>query len=97
MSKTFKQKFAKSLALILPGIFLLGFNIGTGSVTTMAKAGATYGMSMLWTIIASCFTTDFLINLYGKYTLVTEETALHRKIKNSQFSTFYPSPSRGYQ
>lgn len=76
MSTTFKQKFAKSLALILPGIFLLGFNIGTGSVTAMAKAGATYGMSMLWTIIASCFTTYFLINLYGKYTLVTGETAL---------------------
>jgi hypothetical protein len=31
------------LALFLPGIFLLGFNIGTGSVTTMAKAGASYG------------------------------------------------------
>ena len=77
MSTTFKQKFAKTLALILPGIFLLGFNIGTGSVTAMAKAGATYGMSMLWTIIASCFTTYFLINLYGKYTLVTGETALY--------------------
>jgi len=76
MGSTFKQKFAKTLALILPGIFLLGFNIGTGSVTAMAKAGATYGMSMLWTIVASCFTTYFLINLYGKYTLATGETAL---------------------
>lgn len=76
MSITFKQKLAKTLALILPGIFLLGFNIGTGSVTAMAKAGAEYGMSMLWTIVASCFTTYFLINLYGKYTLVTGETAL---------------------
>lgn len=76
MSSTFKQKFSKALALILPGIFLLGFNIGTGSVTAMAKAGATYGMSMLWTIIASSFTTYFLINLYGKYTLITGETAL---------------------
>ncbi len=72
----FKKKFAKALALILPGIFLLGFNIGTGSVTAMAKAGATYGMSLLWTILASCFTTYFLINLYGKYTLATGETAL---------------------
>lgn len=76
MKSTFRQKFAKALALILPGIFLLGFNIGTGSVTAMAKAGATYGMSLLWTIIASCFTTYFLINLYGKYTLTTGETAL---------------------
>ncbi|MEO9816863.1 MAG: Nramp family divalent metal transporter [Flavobacteriaceae bacterium] len=64
------------MALFLPGIFLLGFNIGTGSVTTMAKAGAEYGMSLLWTIAASCLTTFFMINLYGKYTLVTGETAL---------------------
>ncbi len=72
----FLEKFNKTLALILPGIFLLGFNIGTGSVTAMAKAGATYGMSMLWTIMASCFATYFMINLYGKYAIVTGETAL---------------------
>jgi len=73
---TIREKFTKGLALILPGIFLLGFNIGTGSVTSMAKAGATYGMSLLWTIMASCFATYFMIGLYGKYTLVTGETAL---------------------
>jgi manganese transport protein len=76
MTTSFRNKFSKALALILPGIFLLGFNIGTGSVTAMAKAGATYGMSLLWTIVASCFTTYFMINLYGKYTLATGETAL---------------------
>lgn len=73
---TFKGKFAKALALFLPGIFLLGFNIGTGSVTAMAKAGATYGMSLLWTIVASCLATFFMISIYGKFTLVTGETAL---------------------
>lgn len=76
MSTTFTQKFTKGLALFLPGIFLLGFNLGTGSVTAMAKAGADYGMSLLWTIIASCLCTFFMINLYGRYTLVTGETAL---------------------
>ncbi len=76
MKTTIGKRFTKALALILPGIFLLGFNIGTGSVTAMAKAGATYGMSLLWTIVASCFTTYFMINLYGKYTLATGETAL---------------------
>ncbi len=69
-------KFLKTLALFLPGIFLLGFNIGTGSVTSMAKAGATYGMSLLWTIVASCLATFLLIMVYGRYTLVTGETAL---------------------
>ncbi len=64
------------LALFLPGIFLLGFNIGTGSVTAMAKAGAIYGMSLLWTIVASCLATFLMITVYGHYTLVTGETAL---------------------
>ena len=73
---TLKQKFARGLAMVLPGIFLLGFNIGTGSVTAMAKAGADYGMTLLWTIVASCLCTFFMINLYGRYTLVTGETAL---------------------
>lgn len=73
---SFGQKFASGLALFLPGIFLLGFNLGTGSVTAMAKAGAEYGMTLLWTIIASCLCTFFMINLYGRYTLVTGETAL---------------------
>ncbi len=71
-----KNKFAKALALFLPGIFLLGFNIGTGSITTMAKAGADYGMTLLWTIVASCICTFFMINIYSRYTLVTGETAL---------------------
>lgn len=76
MDTTFKQKFARGLTLFLPGIFLLGFNIGTGSITTMAKAGADYGMSLLWTIVASCLCTFFMINIYSCYTLVTGETAL---------------------
>jgi len=44
MRLSFGQKFARGLALFLPGIFLLGFNIGTGSITTMAKAA---GLSFL--------------------------------------------------
>lgn len=76
MATIVREKFAKTLALFLPGIFLLGFNIGTGSVTSMAKAGASYGMSLLWTIVASCLATFLLITVYGRYTLVTGETAL---------------------
>ncbi|MDC0936352.1 Nramp family divalent metal transporter [Pirellulales bacterium] len=71
------SKFSQLLAAFLPGIFLLGFNIGTGSVTAMAKAGATYGMSLLWTIVASCLATFFMISVYGRYTLATGETALY--------------------
>jgi len=77
MKDSFKSRFSAVIAMFLPGIFLLGFNIGTGSVTTMAKAGATYGMSLLWTVAISCLATYFMITLYGRYTLITGETALH--------------------
>ncbi len=75
-NRSHATKFARALSLFLPGIFLLGFNIGTGSVTAMAKAGAEHGMTLLWTIAASCLCTFFMIDLYGRYTLVTGETAL---------------------
>lgn len=76
MTKTKRLGAKETLALFLPGIFLLGFNIGTGSVTTMAKVGATYGLSLLWTVLISCAATYVMISAYGRYTLVTGETAL---------------------
>lgn len=66
----------KILYSILPGLFLIGFNIGTGSVTAMAKAGANYGMSLLWALALSCLITYYLMLQYGKFTVVTGLTAL---------------------
>lgn len=67
---------AKFFRSLLPGIFLFAYCIGTGSVTAMAKAGADYGMALLWTVLLSCLITFYLIDLYGKFTLVTGESAL---------------------
>lgn len=70
------SKIKQTLKSLLPGIFLFGFTVGTGSVTAMAKAGADYGMSLLWAVFLSCIITVFLLNLFGKFTIVTKETAL---------------------
>jgi len=70
------MKLSSLIKSFLPGIFLFGYCIGTGSVTAMAKAGAEYGMALLWTVLLSCLITYLLIDLYGKFTLVTGETAL---------------------
>ena len=66
----------QTLKSFLPGIFLFGFTVGTGSVTAMAKAGADYGMALLWAVFLSCLITFFLLNLFGKFTIVSKETAL---------------------
>ncbi len=70
------QKILIALSAIGPGLFLIGYNIGTGSVTTMAKTGAEYGMSLFWALILSCVFTFILMVAYGKVTLVTGKTAL---------------------
>ena len=76
MNKHF-NKIAKALALVGPGLFLIGYNIGTGSVTTMAKTGAEHGMGLFWVLVLSGIFTYILMVAYGKMTLVTGHTALY--------------------
>jgi len=75
--KSFLKKF---LALVLafgPGIFAIGYTIGTGSVTSMIVAGSTYGMQLLWVLVLSCVFSGLLIFAYGNFALVTGQTALY--------------------
>ncbi|MBS9462222.1 divalent metal cation transporter [Flagellimonas sp. 389] len=69
----------KILGVVLafgPGIFAIGYTIGTGSVTSMIVAGSTYGMQLLWVLLLSCFFSGVLMYVYGNYALLTGETAL---------------------
>lgn len=70
------KKILIGLSAVGPGLFLIGYNIGTGSVTTMAKTGAEHGMSLFWALVLSCVFTYVLMIAYGKVTLVTGQTAL---------------------
>jgi manganese transport protein len=70
------KKLGIFLASIAPGLFLIGYNIGTGSITTMASSGAAYGMTMIWPLLLSCIFTFFLIMLFGRYTSLTGMTIL---------------------
>ena len=77
------KKLSAILAVIGPGLFLVGYNIGTGSITTMAATGAEYGMVLVWPLLLSCIFTFFLIIAFGRYTAVTGDTALY------SFKTFF--------
>jgi manganese transport protein len=70
------KKISLFLASIAPGVFLIGYNIGTGSVTTAASTGAKYGMTLVWPLLLSCIFTYILIVAFGRYTAVTGKTAL---------------------
>ena len=76
-NKPFLRKILIGLSAIGPGLFLIGYNIGTGSVTTMAKTGAEHGMGLFWALVLSCIFTYILMITYGKVTLVTGKTALY--------------------
>lgn len=76
MQKPILKKILIALAAVGPGLFLIGYNIGTGSITTMAKSGAEHGMTLFWALFLSCVFTFILMVAYGKVTLVTGKTAL---------------------
>lgn len=82
MSDTLKNKslLKRIIAIILgfgPGIFAIGYTIGTGSVTSMIVAGSTYGMQLLWVLLISCLFSGVLMFAYGNYALISGETALY--------------------
>lgn len=70
------KKIKQIFISIMPGIFLIGYNIGTGSLTAMSKAGANYGTGMLWAVLLSCLITWYLINFFSRYTMATGITAM---------------------
>ncbi|MDH3245996.1 MAG: Nramp family divalent metal transporter [Saprospiraceae bacterium] len=80
------RKFLVFLISISPGLFLIGYNIGTGSITTMAVAGASYGLQLILPVLISCIFTFFLIMVFGQYTIVTGRTVLQ------SFREFFGSP-----
>lgn len=71
------SRIIKAVLSFGPGIFAIGYTIGTGSVTSMIVAGSTFGMGLLWVLFLSCLFSGALIYAYGNFALVTGETALH--------------------
>lgn len=71
------KKFQLFIISIGPGLFVIGYNIGTGSVTSMASTGAEYGMALTIPLVISCICTYILIVVFGKYTIVTGDTVIH--------------------
>ena len=75
INSTFKR-FKAFLIAVGSGIFLIGYNIGTGSVTTMATTGSQFGMALAWALLVSCIFTFIMLTAYGRFTAVTQHTAL---------------------
>ena len=75
--KKFFKAILRWIALVGPGLFCLGFTIGTGSVTSMVKSGSQYGTQLLWVLAISAFFTWVMTYAYGHYGIVSGDTAIH--------------------
>lgn len=77
------------LLAVGPGIFCVGYTIGTGSVTSMSKAGSQYGMQLLWVLALSCLFSWVLMEAYGRFGLVTGLTAIQGFKTQFRFGRFF--------
>lgn len=71
------QRLKKTLKNFGPAFFIIGYVVGTGSVTSMVISGANYGLSLSWALLLSCFFTYFLLVAISKLTIVTGETLMY--------------------
>ncbi len=71
------NRFYKLILSIGPGLFCIGYTVGTGSVTSMIKSGSQYGSQLLWVLVLSCFFSWALMESFGRFVLVTGKTAIH--------------------
>lgn len=55
---------------------MVGYVIGTGSVTTMASAGASYGMALTWTLVLASLFTHIMFCAVSKMVMVSGRTML---------------------
>ncbi len=86
---SFLQSVKDFVSSIAPGLFIIGYVIGTGSVTTMVSAGAAYGMSLGWALLLSCFFTGVLLAAISRITIATGHTLMYNlKAHASGWLTF---------
>ena len=75
-SITFSEKIKKRLKDFGPAFFIIGYVVGTGSVTSMVVSGAKFGLSLSWALLLSCFFTYFLLIAISKLTIVSGDTLM---------------------
>ncbi len=73
---SFSDKLKVKLKDFGPAFFIIGYVVGTGSVTSMVISGAKFGLSLSWALLLSCFFTYFLLVAISKLTIVSGDTLM---------------------
>ena len=75
-SPTFIDRLKNTLKDYGPAFFIIGYVVGTGSVTSMVVSGAKFGLSLSWALLLSCFFTYFLLVAISKLTIISGDTLM---------------------
>ncbi len=70
------RSIAGALRRIGPGMLLTAAIVGTGELIATTRLGADVGFVMLWAILGSCLIKTVVQAVWGRYTIVTGETAM---------------------
>jgi manganese transport protein len=82
--KSIPKRIWYMMLAVGPGIFAIGYTIGTGSVTSMAKAGSEFGTQLMWVLALSVLFSWVMMEAYGRFAVVTGVTGMYgirRKVK----------------
>jgi len=72
-----KNRIQKGVKNFGPAFFIIGYVVGTGSVTSMVVSGAKFGLSLSWALLLSCFFTYFLLIAISKLTIISGQTLMY--------------------
>ena len=73
---SYLDRIKNSLKNYGPAFFIIGYVVGTGSVTSMVVSGAKFGLSLSWALLLSCFFTYFLLVSISQLTIVSGDTLM---------------------
>lgn len=75
---TFKEKM-KALG---PGILVVGSFIGPGTITSATRAGASYGYTLIWTILFSVIAVIVMQEMSARFGIVTQQGLAEGLVKD---------------
>lgn len=77
-----KYTWKEKLKAIGPGAMVTASFIGPGTVTTCTRAGASFGYSLLWTVLFAIISTIILQEMAAKLGVITQEGLGEAIVKN---------------
>ena len=78
----------KILGIALGIVTSIGGFLDVGSIATSAQAGAAFGLSLLWAVLLGTICVIFLVEMSGRFSIVSGHTIIDAIRKRSGFAAF---------